>query len=107
MMLDSPAFACSLVRPLLATPVKVLLATDRHENRKFSVRTPRSANVLRPERSDSERRGRQSPNARRGATWRGLDRREHRAKLIQRGKLLRWTRVKLGGSLAPLLFEPR
>ena len=43
MMLDSPAFACSLVRPLLATPVKVLLATDRHENRKFSVRTPRHA----------------------------------------------------------------
>jgi hypothetical protein len=35
--------------------VKGLLATDRHENR-ISVRTPRSANVLRPERSDSERR---------------------------------------------------
>jgi hypothetical protein len=30
--------------------------TDRHENRKFSVRTPRSANVLRLERSASERR---------------------------------------------------
>src|SRR5215471_20539576 len=85
MMLDSPAFACSLVRPLLATPVKVLLATDRHENRKFSVRTPRSANVLRPENSDSERRGRQSPNARRGATWRGLYGRQRGARLASEG----------------------
>jgi hypothetical protein len=66
-------------------------AAEMAQKSQSSVHSPRERrfNILRPAEPSRalERRGRQSPNARRGATWRGLYGRQRGARLDTKGRV--------------------